>query len=345
MNFTIKMLIKRYIEYCTYTTPKCSVIIIIFLLLCYKLSNIITNNIFNGDIQQIGSFPPIQERFTLTLPHLGMGVIPTGPSNTPLFYTPRQISTFKFITCVRTYNNVKHIDEFLNYYYHIGMTKLYLILDTSDPISANNTAKIAAPYVKLGFVHLIRGGNGFKNTFKSLEKCYNNLKDMKQTWYLAVDDDEYLTPAHNEMTIQSAFLRMPSNITCFRPPRYNFGMKVNLSVFPQTVINMHRWRGKTPNWLPKSIFLIEATNGTQYGSIDHGQRREKCNELGPTMNAIRPPNEKDPAPLYMYHYFTQTNALRSPILNRNYNNIKNQNEVYDNSMQRFVVLLNKTSSI
>lgn len=264
-------------------------------------------------------------------------------SSTSHFYTQEQISKFKFVTCVRTHQNDKYIGEFLEYYYHLGMTKLYLILDVSDALSTKNTYSIAAPYVKSGFVHTIDGGSGFQATNKALKQCYNALKSMKNTWYLAIDDDEYLVPVQDEMTIQAAFLRMPSNLTCFQPPRLNFGTYANTSVFPPTVINMHRWRGATPNWLLKSIFLIEATNGTQHGSMDHGQEKKYCNELGPSLSAARPPRAQDPAPLYMNHYLTTTNALRSPIQGQNYNRVKDRNEFYDDSMQRFVTAIQQNN--
>ena len=158
-----------------------------------------------------------------------------------------------------------------------------------------------------------------------------------------MDDDEYLIPVHEEdMSIQQAFLRLPANVTCFAPPRMNFGTKIQSDVDIPSLLNSHRFRGPHPHWLPKSLFLLEATGGEHTGSLDHGMERINCTELGGKMNEKRPDNRsEDPAPFYMHHYVTKEQMDRSPIVTKSYRQKKDRNDVYDASMTRFVRLMLK----
>ena len=96
--------------------------------------------------------------------------------------------------CVIAKNENLYINEFVDYYKNLGISKIYLY-DNND-ISGENFSFILKNDIESNFVEIINARGKKKFQVDAYNDCYRNHRN-DYSWFLIIDVDEYLYIKNN----------------------------------------------------------------------------------------------------------------------------------------------------
>lgn len=131
----------------------------------------------------------------------------------------------RLIGCLRTKDSREYIEEYINYYIKMGVSKIHLYDDSEIPIK-----DLIYPHFRSRVQYTYVGNSISVSENDNIWKCYLEvlIHDLTATHIVNLDDDEFIFPRTNNESIVQILSKLP-DMTCVTMPIYFFGTKNSTS--------------------------------------------------------------------------------------------------------------------
>ena len=117
-----------------------------------------------------------------------------------------------FLSIITRYFNEPYLDEFVEYYFHEGVDKIYILYDVHSTMSISSHVK-SNPKVEI-----FKSEKFEEHELLDVNDIYTKIRDVSK-WFMFIDIDEFITTKKNgNITIRKELMTTFKDVDCIKIP-------------------------------------------------------------------------------------------------------------------------------